>query len=434
MATQHRTTTVQALAWALLLALSFGCVYSDDDDDRTEGAATAPPITAQATIEAPGKVELGKRLVKEGAYEEAIVAFTSALEEARKSNLLAKANEDEAAVYFQRGIAYLRSGFPDTAERDFSDAINLMPNDGAMYERRAQAHLELGDSYNALSDATQAIRLKPNNAAAYRLRGEVYLRRDRPERAVADLEQALESDPTLAPTIQASLAQAYARWSDQLSAAGDKGAAAEKLAKAQELDPTITESAGESGVAEAEAPAPAAEQTVAKPVIDDSIHEFQSGRENQLAEAYDQAVIDYTEAIALRSDYHEAYLRRGETLLAMGFPDSALEDLRRATNRGAATAEVHRLQAQAHMALKNPNRAAMSATDALQVDPTHAETYALRGEAYLQMENWDRAIADLQEAIRRSPELRASLQGKLSAARRELAKSQASNLQAASGG
>jgi tetratricopeptide (TPR) repeat protein len=157
----------ETLACALSLALPLGCIYSDDDDDdRTEGAATAPPITAQATIEAPAKVEAGKKLVAEGKYEEAIAAFTSALEEARSKNVLANANEAEAEVYFQRGLAYLRSGFPDTAVQDFNDAINLLPNDGVMYEQRARAHLELGDSYNALSDATQAIRLKPENAGA----------------------------------------------------------------------------------------------------------------------------------------------------------------------------------------------------------------------------------------------------------------------------
>jgi cytochrome c-type biogenesis protein CcmH/NrfG len=86
------------------------------------------------------------------------------------------------------------------------------------------------------------------------------------------------------------------------------------------------------------------------------------------------------------------------------------------------------------MALKNPNRAAMSATEALHADPTHAETYALRGEAYLQLENWDRAVADLEEAIRRAPALRSTLETKLSEARRQQAAARSENLQASSGG
>jgi cytochrome c-type biogenesis protein CcmH/NrfG len=73
------------------------------------------------------------------------------------------------------------------------------------------------------------------------------------------------------------------------------------------------------------------------------------------------------------------------------------------------------------MAMKNPHRAALSATDALHADPTDAATYALRGEAYSQLENWDRAVADLTEAIRREPKLRESLQDDLAIAQREQA-------------
>jgi tetratricopeptide (TPR) repeat protein len=95
--------------------------------------------------------------------------------------------------------------------------------------------------------------------------------------------------------------------------------------------------------------------------------------------------------------------------------------LKRAVHRGAASAEAYRLQARAHMALKNPHRAMLAATDALHADPSDAAVYALRGEAYLQLESWDRAIADLEEAIRRAPELKDPLAPKLATARREQA-------------
>ncbi|HEX6962214.1 MAG TPA: tetratricopeptide repeat protein [Lacipirellula sp.] len=414
-------------AAALLVAVlaCLGCADADEDDDRVEGVAAAP-IAPRATVEAPAKVEAGKRLLDEGNYDEAIEAFTDALKKARENRVIVNVNEDEANVYFSRGLAYLKAGFPDTAIEDFSDAIDLLPNNGAMREQRARAYLEVGDTYKALDDATQAIRLTPDNAGAYQVRGEVYMRRDQPDRAVADWEQAIQQDASLAATLEPRLAEAYAQWGSQLAVDGDAEGAEAKFARARELNPGVAETEVVATVA-VEEPAGASEpieQTVAKPVIDDrALQKFDSGREHQLAGRNDQAIIDYTEAIALQSDYEEAYLRRGETLLAMGFPDSALEDLRRAENRGAESAETHRLQARAHMALKNPNRAAMSATDALHADPTDAATYALRGEAYLQLEQWDRGIADLEEAIRREPGLRARLEPKLIAARREQADS-----------
>jgi tetratricopeptide (TPR) repeat protein len=222
------------------------------------------------------------------------------------------------------------------------------------------------------------------------------------------------------------LALAYSKWSDELTAAGDQTAAAEKLARARELG-----SGSPAEVASAPADAPAGvQQTVAKPVVDDAERQFTAGREHQLAREFDQAIIDYTEAIALRTDFDQAYLRRGETLLALGFPDTALEDFKRADHRGADAGEVRRLEAQAHMALDNPHRAALAATEALHSDPTDAATYALRGQAYLKMEVWDRAIADLEEAIRRDPSLNASVEAKLTKARRRQREIEASKLQA----
>jgi tetratricopeptide (TPR) repeat protein len=230
----------------------------------------------------------------------------------------------------------------------------------------------------------------------------------------------------LSDEVKPLLALAYAQWSDELDAAGDRAAAAEKLARARELDP------GAQSVVAVPAAAPTAvEQTVAKPVIEEADKQFAAGREHQLAGEMDQAIIDYTEAIALRRDFDQAFLRRGETLLTLGVPDTALEDFKRANHRGASSVEAHRLEARAHMALDNPHRAALAATEALHGNPSDAATYALRGEAYLRMEVWDRAAADLEEAIRRDPNLKAALESKLATARRRQSEAQTAKLQAA---
>jgi tetratricopeptide (TPR) repeat protein len=417
------------LRTSLIVACSIliiGCGNSDlDDDDRADATPVAQPLVSQAAVDAPAEVEAGKQALREGKYDEAVESFTRAIANSQDTGL-PDPQKIEADVYFQRGTAYLGMGFPDTAAQDFTTAINLTPQEGAYFEQRACAHQDLGDSYNALRDATQAIRLSPDNTAAYQIRGEVYLQRAQYERATADFEQAIEQDPTLAEATRAQLADAYARWGEQLSQAGNPPAAAEKLAKARELNPSIADGATAAGVAET---APV-EQTVAKPVIDEADKSYNLGRGHQAERQYDQALIEFTEAIALRPDFHEAYLRRGETLLALGFPDTALEDLKRAVHRGAASAEAHRLQARAHMALKNPHRAMMAATDALHADPSDAHLYALRGEAYLQLESWDRAIADLEEAVRRAPALRDSLAPKLATARREQAAAREPELQA----
>jgi tetratricopeptide (TPR) repeat protein len=406
----------KAIIAVILCSAVVGC--SRQEPATTNAQANGGSQAASAETE----ISTGKRLLAEGKYEQAVEHLTTALKESGvRPNQLADTNQHAADVYYNRGLAYLKMGFPDTAVEDFAAAIDLAPLFADAIEARAQAYIALGDTYKSLRDATQAIRLKPHNAAAYHTRGIVYTRRAQYDRAVADLEQAIKENPQLADQIRPQLGEAYYRWSRQLTDDGDITAATAKLAKARDLNPQFVE---QQAAAEAERTATptvmgttsAVQQTVAKPVVDEAQKPFEDGRANQTAKKYDQALMDYTRAIALRSQFYEAYLRRGETLLALGFPDTALEDFNMAA-RGKTAAEAHRMQAKAYLALGNPQRAELAATDALHADPTSAAAYALRGEAYLKIENWTRAVADLDEAIRRDPSLKERLQPLLEEAR-----------------
>jgi tetratricopeptide (TPR) repeat protein len=407
-----------------------GCGDSKSTDDRqAQGGANIPAQPVSTAMVDRNEVEKGRELLKQGQYEAAVDHFTRALDEARRHDLLAEANAREAQVYFDRGLAYLKMGFPDTALEDFNAAIDRFPEYAEAFQERARAFVELGDVYKSLRDSTQAIRLKPRSAEAYRLRGDVYMRRAQYDRAVADLQQAIKQEPALAAQAGLRVGEAYYKWSQELSEAGDEAGAADKLAKARELNPALVEQAT---VAAAEVQPASVEQTVAKPILDDARKQFEQGLEHQRAKRYDQAIIEYTQAIALRPDFDDAYLRRGETLLLMGFPDTAVEDLKRASHREGRPAEADRLLAKAYLQLENFNRAAMAATDALHADPSDAPTYALRGEAYLKLENWTRAIADLEEAVRRDPALADTLKASLDAAHRSQAEAQLQESQPAS--
>jgi tetratricopeptide (TPR) repeat protein len=406
---------------------STGGVDASAESAAKSAAAPSTPTVTNAAVE---QTEAGSKLLEAGDYEQAVEQFTLAIKSAGANVEPVVVDNSAASLYRKRGIAYLRMGFPDTAKEDFSDAITFSPADPASYEERAVAYLQLGDFFNAIRDATQAIRLNPRNAAAYHTRGLVYLRRQQFERAVPDLEQALVEDPTLTAVVTPQLGEAYYRWSEQLDDDGDEAAAAEKMAAADRLAPEYVRRqialAATPDVEEV-----VIEQTVAKPVVSEADEHFARGVELQQRGENDQALIEFTESITLDRDQTAAYLRRGETLLAMGFPDTALEDFQSAEARSGPTAEIHRLQARTYFALESPHRAAMSATDALHDNPTDASMYALRGEAYLQMENWDRAIADLEEAIRRDPKLKAPLTPSLAAAQRGREEARAKRMQTA---
>jgi tetratricopeptide (TPR) repeat protein len=421
---------VYRLAAVALVGVA-GCAEPNTDAKQSAAPTTTTVAKPLAPMPAPNlaveQTEAGAKLLESGDYEQAVEQFTLAIKSAGATVEPIVVDNSAASLYRQRGIAYLRMGFPDTAKEDFTDAIAFAPNDSASYEQRAIAYMELGDLFNALRDATQAIRLKPHNAAAYHTRGLVYSRRGQFNRAVTDLEQAVADDPTLTAVVTPQLGEAYFRWSEQLADDGDDAAAAEKLTRAETLAPDFVRS--HTQVAEAEIEI--VEQTVAKPIVTEADEHFNRGRELQIRGEYDQAIIEFTEAIAFDRSRPAPYLHRGETLLAMGFPDTALEDFQTAEDRGGSTSQIHRLQARTYLALDSPHRAAMSATDALHDNPTDASMYALRGEAYLKMENWDRAIADLEEAIRRDPKLKASLEPSLAAAKKGREEARARRMQTA---
>jgi tetratricopeptide (TPR) repeat protein len=393
-------------------------------------SASAAPVTpiAPATIE---QTKAGSRFLDAGDYEQAVEQFTLAIESAGANVQPVVVDNASAALYRNRGMAYLAMGFPNTAKEDFTDSIALAPADSSGYEQRAVAYQRLGDLFNAIRDATHAIRLKPHNAAAYYTRGLVYLQRQQFELAVPDLEQAQAEDPALAAVVTPQLGEAYYRWSEQLDRDRKHAAAAEKMAIANRLAPDFVRRQVALAATPETVDVTVIERTVAKPVVIEADVHFARGVELQQRGEYDQAIIEFTESIALDRDQQIAYLRRGETLLAMGFPDTALADFQSAEARGGATAEIHRLQARTFLELESPHRAAMSATDALHDNPTDAAMYALRGEAYLRMENWDRAIADLEEAIRRDPKLGPSVEPSLAAAQKGREEAKAKRMQTA---
>lgn len=413
---RRRCLPFPAFQTSIVLASSalLGCGSADDAGKTT----VAEPVVNQPAQRAEERVEVGKRLASEGQYDRAIEEFTQALKDVGANTGPVQVESPDAEILYQRGLAYLEMGFPDTAAEDFTAVIAARPNFGPAYTKRGRSYCELGDLYRSVRDCTTAIRLDPNSAEAYRYRGIAYMRRAQHNRSVADLEHAIEIEPALEPDVKLQLAEAYRRWGRALTANGDATIAAEKLAKAREIDPSYVEPEPPV-VAVEEPPAKSVERTAAKPVLDEAYARFETARELQDEQKHDEALIEFTEAITIHPEFFDAYLRRGETLLALGFPDTAIKDFNEAVRLNNQSAEAYQLQAAAFSKLGNHYRSALSATDALHVDPANAQAYAVRGAAYLAMRNWGRAIADLEEAGRRDAALKSQLATTVAAAYRD---------------
>lgn len=106
--------------------------------------ACGQKTTTEATPLWQEQYDLGVRYLSEGNYEEAVIAFTAAIE----------IDPENAAAYMQRGDIFFNTGEIDNfllAKEDYEKVIELLPHDYEAYQKKCTVMLALGDYVEALS-------------------------------------------------------------------------------------------------------------------------------------------------------------------------------------------------------------------------------------------------------------------------------------------
>jgi tetratricopeptide (TPR) repeat protein len=118
-----------------------------------------------------------------------------------------------AAALQTRGHIYGRTRRRDLALLDFTQAIEIEPQNPLGYRTRGYAYSTREDFDRALADYGEAIRLDPQDAGAYRERGDVRLIQRHYEEARADYATAIRLKPDSGSFLQcqasASLPNAF---------------------------------------------------------------------------------------------------------------------------------------------------------------------------------------------------------------------------------
>lgn len=146
--------------------------------------------------------EQGLALYEQGAYQEAIAAFSQAIE---------LGFDPLNWAYYYRADAHLKLGESDQAIADYDLTLlhtpNPGPEDAVTYVNRGVAYVKLGDFEQAIADFTQALTLRPDYDLAFLNRGLAYIQQGDTERAIADFRQVLEisTDPALRQTAEEQL-------------------------------------------------------------------------------------------------------------------------------------------------------------------------------------------------------------------------------------
>ncbi|MCX8102329.1 MAG: tetratricopeptide repeat protein [Geminicoccaceae bacterium] len=187
-----------------------------------------------ASADALADVRAGNQAFAEGRIEQAVAAFTRAIEAGGLEP------ESLALALNNRGVALGELGDFDKAIADYDRALSLKPGDPKTlrnlriaYTRRATAAARLGEPERAIADLGRAIELDPDHPTAWLRRGELRLERGEIEAAIADLETAArlapdQSEPRLElDRARAALAARNARPSGQAAVAPPPAPAAD---------------------------------------------------------------------------------------------------------------------------------------------------------------------------------------------------------------
>jgi tetratricopeptide (TPR) repeat protein len=252
--------------WSTLLGLMIGVVAAGATSNVQairEVTPTPPPgATAEATDEAPAtpvgtldeQLNAAFSLFENGDYQETIDAASAIIE----------SNPDAAEAYLLRGVAYTQLNNFNRAIDDFTRSIRILPYDWTSYTFRADAYAQSGKIAEALNDYDKAIALNPRYAAAFT--GRAALLGQRGDNQNAKIDQLI--------------AEGITSFTRQ-----DLPSALSKFTQAIEVDETP-------------------ESNVANAYYNRALVYATSGD-------VDSSIEDYTAAIDLDPEMHDAYLGRG---------------------------------------------------------------------------------------------------------------------------
>ena len=114
---------------------------------------------------------------------------------------------------------------------------------------------------------------------------------------------------------------------------------------------------------------------------------------------YEQAIADYTSALAIQPDDADTLHLRGLAYEQLGQVERALEDYRQAIAINPQLSDVYINRGVTFGKMGNFRQSIASLTEAIRLAPKHPDGYFNRGMTYFQLGDFERAIADFSTVI-----------------------------------
>jgi len=144
-------------------------------------------LTACSPRDSKKSLQPGIDAYNKGNYPLAVADFSQIIQ----------LDPNNAKAFLWRGAAYNHEGEYERAVADLSQAILLDPKFAQAYTCRGYARNELGENDKAIADLSQAILLNPNDELAYANRSAAYSVKGEYDKVIADASQAIQLDPNL---------------------------------------------------------------------------------------------------------------------------------------------------------------------------------------------------------------------------------------------
>jgi tetratricopeptide (TPR) repeat protein len=325
-----------------------------------------------------------------------------------------KAGSRDEACRTHRAELYLDQGDYQNAVADCDHVLGNDPNLPAAHVTRARAHIELGDCDKAVIDCDSAIQLDDKRIDAYVFRAKARLERTPELRSPADIAEyrlaeadcrraielhaPVKGDPDATRRSKRACALAHELRGTMHDAIGSPKKALAEFDKAASLDPFLSSTLlcraiARTGIDDFQG---ALNDCNAALSIDGTRADAYLARGRVLAQKlrFDEAVKDYTQALALKPQFAKAYLHRA--IAYVSWARQGVLEAARARDRDAVDAALKR-------AVEYQQKCIDDLGKAIEFNPHYSRAYIIRGLRYAKMKQLDKALADFNAAIRVDP-------------------------------
>lgn len=339
------------------------------------------------------KLREGNKYRDEGNHKQAEKLFTEAID----------LNPDNALAWHNRGWAYIEQKRYKQALTDFNKASELRPNSELPYFGRGWVYNQRKEYAAAIKEYDKVIELNPKYAIAWNNRGAAKSWLNHMREAIADYDKAIELNPRYA--------KAYENRGKAYGALGNNEQSAADLQKAERI--TNSNKGADKIIEEAEALCKDGKFSEALELYNQAAEIYPDNQfvfvnrgniYNDHLRDYDAAIADYNKTIELNPKFSWPYLNRALALGRLNRWEEAIADYGRAIELDQNYASAYNGRAWSYCQIGKYEEALTDADRAIKLRPNDANFYDTRADAYMGLKRYDDALADFNTAIKLSPE------------------------------